>query len=391
MNNSYDIVVIGGGIIGSSISYNLMNDGFDGSILVIEKDPTYEFASTTLSAGGAREQFSLPENIKISQYSIGIFEHFDDTMEVDGEKAHAEFKQHGYLFLANEKNWPMIQKSYKTQKGLGARVSLLSVDEIKEFIPHLRTDDLVGGAFGHRDGSLDPYGALQGYKKKGKKLGVEYLYEEVTGIEVKRKKIETVTTHKGRQISCGIVVIAAGPHASVVGKMAGIDLPVDPVRKMAYVFDPKIKFDYDLPLVIDTDGLLYFRHESGKTILTGKSIPDEAVGFNFEWDRDFYMDVVWPQVAERVPAFDTAKLIRGWAGHYAMNRLDGNAIVGHFGDIAGLYGAVGFSGHGLQQAPAIGKCLSELIQFGKYRTIDLSCFSFDRFRTGKLVFEEEMV
>lgn len=391
MNKSYDIVVIGGGIIGSSISYNLMNDGFDGSILVIEKDPTYELASTTLSAGGAREQFSLPENIKISQYSIGIFENFDNVMEVDGEKAHAEFKQHGYLFLANEKNWPMIKKNYEIQKGLGAGVSLLSVDEVKKLIPHLKTDDLVGGAFGSRDGSLDPYGALQGYKRKGKKLGVEYLYEEVTGVEVKRKKVEAVTTHKGRQISCGIVVIAAGPSASIVGKMAGIDLPVDPVRKMAYVFDPKMKFDYNLPLVIDTDGLLYFRHESGKTILTGKSIPDEPAGFNFEWDRDFYMDVVWPQVAERVPAFETARLIRGWAGHYAMNRLDGNAIVGRFGDIEGFYGAVGFSGHGLQQAPAIGKCLSELIQFGEYRTIDLSRFSFDRFRTGKLVFEEEMV
>ncbi|UCF85530.1 MAG: FAD-binding oxidoreductase [Desulfobacteraceae bacterium] len=391
MNKSYDIVVIGGGIIGSSISYNLMNDGFDGSILVIEKDPTYELASTTLSAGGAREQFSLPENIKISQYSIGIFENFDNVMEVDGEKAHAEFKQHGYLFLANEKNWPMIKKNYEIQKGLGAGVSLLSVDEVKKLIPHLKTDDLVGGAFGSRDGSLDPYGALQGYKRKGKKLGVEYLYEEVIGVEVKRKKVEAVTTHKGRQISCGIVVIAAGPSASIVGKMAGIDLPVDPVRKMAYVFDPKMKFDYNLPLVIDTDGLLYFRHESGKTILTGKSIPDEPAGFNFEWDRDFYMDVVWPQVAERVPAFETARLIRGWAGHYAMNRLDGNAIVGRFGDIEGFYGAVGFSGHGLQQAPAIGKCLSELIQFGEYRTIDLSRFSFDRFRTGKLVFEEEMV
>ena len=391
MIKPYDIVIIGGGIIGSSISYNLMNDGFDGSILVIEKDPTYQFASTTLSAGGVREQFSLPENIRISQYSIGIFENFDDLMEVEGEKAHAEFKQHGYLFLANEKNWPMIQKSYETQSGLGARVSLLSVDEIKKLSPHIKTDDLVGGAFGSRDGSLDPYGAMQGYIRKGKKLGVEYLYEEVTGIEVRRKSVEAVTTDKDKHIPCGMVVNAAGPSASIVGKMAGIELPVDPVRKMAYVFDPKIKFDYDLPLVIDTDGLLYFRHESGKTILTGKSNPDEPVGFNFEWDRDYYMDVIWPQVAERVPAFDTAKLIRGWAGHYAMNRLDGNAIVGPLGDVEGLYGAVGFSGHGLQQAPAIGKCLSEFIQFGQYQTIDLSRFSYERFTTGKLVFEEEMV
>lgn len=391
MKKVYDIVIVGGGIIGSSISYNLVNDGFDGKILVIEKDPSYEFASTTLSAGGVREQFSLPENIKISQYGLTIFENFDEIMEVDGDKAHAEFKQRGYLFLADEKNWTTIKINYEIQKGLGAHVSLLSTDDLKRLIPHLKTDNLVGGSFGSRDGYLDPYGVLQGYIKRAKKMGVEYLYEEVTGIEVKRKKIEGVTTDKGNHIRCGIVVSAAGPYASVVGKMAGIDLPVDPVRRMAYVFDPQVKFDYDLPLVIDTDELLYFRHETGKTILIGRSIPDEPPGFNFEWDRDYYMDVVWPQVAERIPTFETARLIRGWAGLYAVNRMDGNAIVGHLGDIEGFYGAVGFSGHGLQQSPAVGKCLSELIQLGKYQTIDLSCFSSDRFQTGKLVFEEAVV
>jgi len=391
LRRAYDIVVIGGGVIGSSIAYNLVNDGFDGKILVIEKDPSYEFASTTLSAGGVREQFSFPENIKISQYGLSIFENFDEIMDCDGDMAHAEFKQRGYLFLATQKNWPMIRKNYEIQKGLGARVSLLSLDELVELVPHMNTDDLAGGCFGSRDGYLDPYGVLQGYIKKGKRLGVEYLYEEVTEIEVARRKIEGVTTEKGTQIQCGIVINAAGPYASVIGKMAGVDLPVEPVRKMAFVFDPKIKFDYDLPLVVDTDGLLYFRHESGKTILTGKSIPDEPSGFNFEWDRDYFMEDVWPQVAERVSTFNTAKLIRGWAGLYAMNMKDGNAIIGHLGEVGGFYGAVGFSGHGLQQSPAIGKCISELIQFGKYRTIDLSCFSFHRFETGKLVFEEEMV
>ena len=391
MKNIYDITVIGGGIIGSSIAYNLANDGFDGKILVIEKDPSYEFASTSLSAGGVREQFSLPENIKISQYGLNIFEDFDDIMAVDGEPAHAEFKQHGYLFLADEKNWPLIKKNYNIQKNLGASVSLISPDEIKKLIPHINTDDISGGSFGSRDGYLDPYSALQGNIKKGKSLGVEYLYEEVTGIEVKGGRIHGVTTDKDTQIKCSMVVNAAGPSASMIGQMAGVNIPVEPVRKMAFVFDPKVKFDYDLPLVIDTDGLLYFRHETGKTILTGKSILNEKSGINFEWDRDFYMNIVWPQVAKRIPVFDTAKLIRGWAGLYAMNKIDGNAIIGQLGDIEGLFGAVGFSGHGLQQSPAIGKCMSELIRLGEYKTIDLSCFSFDRFETGKLVFEEEMV
>ncbi|MFW6115179.1 MAG: NAD(P)/FAD-dependent oxidoreductase [Thermodesulfobacteriota bacterium] len=391
MKMFYDIVVIGGGVIGSSIAYNLANDGFGGDILVIEKDPTYEFATTSLSAGGVREQFSLPENIKISQYGLSAFENFDEIMAVDGEPAHAEFKQHGYLFLGGEENWPSIRKNYEIQKSLGAQVSLLAADELKELIPHLAIDDLAGGSFGSRDGYLDPYGVLQGFIRKGKHLGVRYLYEEVASIDVKGGKVRGVVTNKGTTIGCGIVVNAAGPYASVVGRMAGTDLPIDPVRKMAFVFDPKTKFDYDLPLVIDSDGLLYFRHETGRTIMVGKSIPDEAPGFNFEWDRDYYMEIVWPQIARRVPVFETAKLIRGWAGLYAMNRADGNAIVGQLGGIDGFYGAVGFSGHGLQQSPAIGKCLSELIQFGEYRTIDLSCFSFDRFEAGRLVFEEEMV
>lgn len=391
MKKVYDIVVIGGGIIGSSISYNLANDGFGGDILVIEKDPTYEFATTTLSAGGVREQFSLPENVKISQYGLDIFENFDEIMDLDGEPAHAEFKQNGYLFLADEKNWAAIKRVYKIQKSLGAQVSLLSADDLKKLIPHINTDGLVGGAFGSRAGYLDPYGVLQGFIKKGKQLGVEYLYEEVTKIEVKARKVEGVVTDKGTPIRCGIAVNAAGPYASIVGKMGLIELPVEPVRKMAFVFDPKVKFDYDLPLVIDTDGLLYFRHETGRTIMTGRSVPDEPPGFNFEWDRDYYMDVVWPQAATRVPVFDTAKLIRGWAGLYAMNTADENAIVGRLGDIGGFYGAVGFSGHGLQQAPAIGKCLSELIQIGRYQTIDLSRLSFDRFQTGNLLVEEALV
>ncbi len=386
----YDVVIIGGGVIGSSIAYNLANDGFDGSVLVIEKDRTYEFASTTLCAGGVREQFSLPGNIKIVQYSLNIFENFDELMTVDKEKAHANFIQHGYLILGNEINWPTIKKNYATQKELGVRVSLLSPDDIKELVPHMNTEGLLGATFGARDGSLDPYGVMQGYIRKAKKLGVEYLYEEVKSIELRKEKIETVTTDRGSTISCRIVINAAGPYAKVVGKMAGVDLPIDPTRRMVFLFDPKEKFDYQLPFVFNDDGKLYFRQETGKMILVGKNIPEKP-GFNFSWDQDFFMDDVWPGMAARIAVLDTGKLIRGWAGLYALNKMDQNAIIGQLGDIEGFYGAVGFSGHGLMQSPAVGKCMSELIQFGKFQSVDLSCFSFDRFKAGKLIFEDKIV
>jgi len=386
----YDIVIIGGGVIGSSIAYNLVNDGVDASVLVIEKDPTYEFASTTLCAGGVREQFSLPENIKIARYSLNIYENFDEIMEVDGDKAHAEFIQRGYLILGNENNWSKLKENYKIQKEMGVHVSLLATDDIKELVKHMHTEDLVGATFGSRDGTLDPYGVMQGYIKKAKKLGAEYLYEEVKEIEVRSGKVEAVITDKGTTVSCKVLINAAGPYAPVVGKMAGIDLPIDPTRRMAYLFDPKEKFDYELPFVFNTDGDLWLRHETGKMILAGKNIP-ETPGFNFDWDRDFFMEDVWSSMAERIPVLDTGKLIRGWAGLYAINRMDQNAIIGQLGNVEGFYGAVGFSGHGMMQAPAVGKCMSELIQFGKYQSVDLSCFSFDRFKTGKLVFEDEIV
>jgi len=269
-------------------------------------------------------------------------------------------------------------------------VSLLATDDIKELVPHMHTEDLVGATFGSRDGTLDPYGVMQGYIKKAKKLGAEYLYEEVKEIEVRSGKVEAVITDKGTTVSCKVLINAAGPYAPLVEKTAGIDLPIDPTRRMAYLFDPKEKFDYKLPFVFNTDGELWLRHETGKMILAGKNIP-ETPGFNFDWDRDFFMEDVWSGMAERIPVLDIGKLIRGWAGLYAINRMDQNAIIGQLGNVEGFYGAVGFSGHGLMQSPAVGKCMSELIQFGKYQSVDLSCFSFDRFKTGKLVFEDEIV
>lgn len=387
---TFDILIIGGGIMGSSIAYHLKKDGFEGTVAVFEKDSTYEFSSTTLSAGGVREQFSTEVNIRISQYSIDFYEKFDEAMAVNGEKAHAEFRQRGYLFLASETNWPLIEKNYHFQKRLGANVNLLSVEEALKIIPHLNPKGLVGASFGLKDGYLDPYGTLQGFIKKARNLGVRYVNDEITGILKDRSQVNGVTTRKGDKYTGAVIVNAAGPWAAEVGKMAGVDLPVDPVRRMVFVFQPSEIFNYDLPLVIDVTGL-YFRHETGKVIMAGKSILDEPPGFNFKVDNAFFNQTMWPILADRIPVFDRLKLIKGWSGLYEINRLDSNALLGEYPGLKGFYMAIGFSGHGFQQAPAVGKAMSELIRLGRYETIDVSPLNYERVISGKLVIEEEVV
>ena len=387
---TFDILIIGGGIMGSSIAYHLKKDGFEGTVAVFEKDSTYEFSSTTLSAGGVREQFSTEVNIRISQYSIDFYEKFDEAMAVNGEKAHAEFRQRGYLFLASETNWPLIEKNYHFQKRLGANVNLLSVEEALKIIPHLNPKGLVGASFGRKDGYLDPYGTLQGFIKKARNLGVRYVNDEITGILKDRSQVNGVTTRKGDKYRGAVIVNAAGPWAAEVGKMAGVDLPVDPVRRMVFVFQPSEIFNYDLPLVIDVTGL-YFRHETGKVIMAGKSILGEPPGFNFKVDNAFFNQTMWPILADRIPVFDRLKLIKGWSGLYEINRLDSNALLGEYPGLKGFYMAIGFSGHGFQQAPAVGKAMSELIRLGRYETIDVSPLNYERVISGKLVIEEEVV
>ncbi|NIQ38993.1 MAG: FAD-dependent oxidoreductase [Proteobacteria bacterium] len=390
MPSPYDVLIVGGGIIGSSIAYNLANDHFDGTIAVFERDPTYEFSSTTLSAGGIRRQFSTEVNVRISQYGVQFYKEFDQTMAVDGEKAHVEFQQRGYLFLANEKNWPLMNSHHEFQTKLGVDVALLTPEESLKIVPHLKINDLVGSSFSPGDGYLDPYGTLQGYGRKARSLGVTYITDEVTRINRDGDRVTGIVTRKGDTYTGAIVVDSAGPWAAEVGLMAGVELPIDPVRRMAYVFQPGVIFDYDLPLVIDVTGL-YFRHETGRIIMTGKSIVDEPPGFNFTVDKAFFNNDMWPILANRVPVFDRLKLIRGWAGLYAINRLDNNALIGAHPDLEGFYMAIGFSGHGFQQAPAIGKGMSELIRLGRYETVDLNPLSYERVLTGNLVIEQEVV
>jgi len=376
--------------MGSSLAYNLAADGFSGNIAVFEKDPSYERATTTLGAGGIRRQFSTAVNIRLSQYSLSIYERFGELMEVDGDRPEVDFRRRGYLFLGSQKNWHLLEKHQSLQREQGADTILLSLEETIKLIPDLNPEGLVGSSYSPRDGYLDPYSALRGFIRKAKSLRVTYIYDEVTEIVREGGRITGIRTKKGESYNSPVAVNAAGPYASLVGEMAGLSLPVVPVRRMAYLFHPPRPFDYDLPLVIDPSGL-YFRHESGKAILTGKSRADEPPGFNFEWDREYFLEEIWPQIALRVPLFNELKLIRGWAGLYEVNQWDYNGIIGACAEPAGFYLAVGFSGHGFQQAPAVGKALGELIRLNRYETIDVSDLSFDRIARGRKILEEEVV
>ena len=387
---SYDVVIIGGGVMGSSIAFHLANDGFKGRIAVFEKDSSYERASTVLSVGGIRRQFSTEVNIRICQYSLSFYREFGERMEVEGERPKIDFKPRGYLFLGNEKNWPLLVKHQVFQKSLGVETHLLNIDETLRIIPDLNTEDLVGSSFSPSDGYMDPYSVLQGFVKKARHLGVEYIHEEVVEILRKDNRLEGVKTRDGGTYFSPILVNAAGPYAGEIGKMAGIEIPVVTVRRMVYLFKPPRLFEYDLPLTIDPSGV-YFLHETGRQILTGKSRLEEPPGVNFTWDRNYFNEVIWPFIAHRVPLFDELKLVSGWAGLYEINQWDSNGIIGAHPEVFGFFMAVGFSGHGFQQAPAVGKALSELIRLGRYETVDVIRLSYERLLKGEKVLEEEVV
>jgi glycine/D-amino acid oxidase-like deaminating enzyme len=373
-------------VIGSSIAYHLLNDGLDGTVAVLEKDPSYEFASTPRSMGGIRQQFTTEVNIRICLYSIEAIEKFDEEMTVGGEPPHIYYHPRGYLFLADQNNWETLRKQYRLQRSLGVDVDLLTPEEVKDMLPHMNVEGLLGASFGRRAGYLDAYGLLRGYQRKAKSLGANYIHAEVVEILRQKDRVHGVRTLKGEVFEGASVVIAAGPWAAEVGAMAGVELPVEPTPQMAFCFDPAEKFDYELPFTFHPHGQ-WFRHESGKQVVTGKD-RNETPGFRFDWDRQYFEDDLWPRLAGLVPSFERLKLMRGWGGLYAVNKLDHNALLGAYPGVDGLYVAGGFSGHGLMQSPTAGKGMSELIRTGRYETIDLSPLGLDRIFTERRVLEE---
>jgi len=372
-NEIYDVVIVGGGIMGSSTAYNLVRMDPKLKVAVVERDPAYTRASTTLSMANIRIQFSLKQNVQVSQYAFEVLDRFEEEMRLDDDKPYIAFHREGNLFLVDDKGQNVAKKALEMQKTLGCPVEWWSPREIREHYPLYDASAYEGGTFGPKDGHLDAYAVLMGYKAKAKSLGAQFIKDEVTQVLAKGKEVSGVRLASEADLSSKVVVNCAGAWAAQVAGSAGVQIPVQPVRRQIFALDTAVKPQGPLPLTILPSGL-YFRTETGNLVLLGKSLEDDPVGFDFTWDQKQFTDLLWPELAEFVPAFDTLKVVRGWAGLYAVNTLDSNAILGEWPELKGFYLANGFSGHGLQQGPAVGRYISELI-LGLKPALDLSIFT----------------
>ncbi len=384
-----NVVVIGGSIMGSSLAYHMAMAGEAAAVRIIEPDPSYEWAAAPRSAGGVRLMHSLPENIEMSRYGQAVYRDFAQLMDVNGEPGVFPFRDYGYLHLVTgAKNVQTIEQNWRTQTEFGAPNELLDRAALSERFPYLRTDDIDAGLFGPKDGFIDPFAAVMGMRRKAISLGVEYIQDRVIGIEAGASRVTGVQLASGRSISAEVIVNLAGAWAPEVCAMVGMSIPVEPLSRPSFYFETMDRLA-PMPLTKDPSGVA-FRTE-GNGFATGLTRHDTSSGFQWdvgEAEYDLFESELWPALAHRVKAFEHLKLKRTWAGHYAMNRFDGNAIIGPWiGGLENFYVATGFSGAGLQKGPAIGRALCELLLHDRYQTIDLSRLSYARIINNQPLFE----
>jgi sarcosine oxidase, subunit beta len=386
MTETADVVIIGGGIVGASVAYHLAEADCT-NVLIIEKETQQGMGSTGKSAGGVRAQFATPINIGMSLYSINVFSNFE---EITGHTS--GYKAHGYLFLATEKrHLDYLEANRKRQQECGlSNVEMVAREDIIKIIPQMKADDVLGGSFCQTDGFVDPYSVMTGFSKRAKARGVRlWLGTEVTAIEVERGKISAVRTSRGR-VATRAVVNAAGPWASLVARMAAVDLPVEPLKRQIVKTEAFDKLPARLPMVVDMSNGFHFRRE-GESVLMAWLDPDEAFGFKTDFDYSF-IEKVLPLAVRRVPAFTDAEVNprRCWAGMYEVTP-DHHAIIGPAPGVEGLFLVNGFSGHGVMHSPASGRIAAELILHGESRFLDASPLGVERFATGRLLEETAML
>jgi sarcosine oxidase, subunit beta len=382
MLKSADVVIIGGGIVGSSIAYQLTKAGCR-SVVILERESSQGKGSTGKSMGGVRAQFSTPVNIRMSLYSIPFLRDFEETM------GHPSgYRAQGYLFVAMaERHLSYLRANYDAQVAAGLKTaSLVSRDDIIAMVPQLRSDDILGGSFCSTDGFVDPYSVMTGFTLRAIDQGAELIRDaQVTGISLDSKGCASVETSRG-SIATRIVVNAAGPWAAGIAKMAGIDLPVEPLRRMLVPTEPFDKVAHSVPMVVDMSSGFHFRPE-GLGLLLAWNDPEEKPGFKTNFDRGF-IEKILTRAVDRVPVFEELEVnpSRAWAGLYEMTP-DHHPVLGAAPGVNGFYFANGFSGHGVMHSPATGKILADLILKGTTDLIDAKLLDFARFAEGRLIEE----
>lgn len=401
MNSSYDVVIVGGAVIGSAVAYFLTaNPDFNGSVLVVERDGSYAKASTSLSAASIRTQFSNAINVKISQFGSAFIRDFAETMRVGDDRPDLNFHSGGYLFLAGTAEQEQtLRENHAVQKACGADVVLWDQEALARAFPHLNVDDIRLASYGQSgEGWFNNTGLMYGFRNKARAQGAEFVSDEVVAIGRDGDAVNSVTLKSGAVIAAGTIVNASGPRAALTARMAGLDVPVEPRKRTLFVFDcaktPEGSATVNqgrLPLMIDPSGV--FCRPEGRFFLSG-AVPEDDPAV--DWD-DFeprwheFEDMIWPALAHRSAGFEAIKVVNQWAGHYDFNTLDHNLIVGRHPQVRNFVYANGFSGHGLQQGPAAGRGVSELIIYGGYRTLDLSEVGYERIVENRPFLEKAVI
>jgi FAD-dependent oxidoreductase domain-containing protein 1 len=377
-----DVVIVGGGVMGGAVATFLLEDpAFDGGVTIIERDPAFRRASSALSAASIRQQYSTPENTRMSRFSFGWLR---DEVDVG-------LHESGYLYLAPPGGVATLEENHAIQEREGVDAVLLSPNELERRFPWMSTEGVALASLGlSGEGWFDGYALQQGLRARARDRGANLITGEVIEIEVDRGRVAGVRLADGTTVEVGSLVNAAGPWASAVAAMAGLSLPVEARRRSVFVFEAQTPLE-GCPLVIDTSGA-WFRPEGGAYIAGIAPTPDvDRADLPLEVDRAQWEARLWPALAARVPAFDAVRVTNSWAGYYEVNTFDHNAIIGSHPDVPNFLFANGFSGHGIQQAPAVGRAIAELIVHGRFVTLDLSVFDFGRIAAGRRVEERAVI
>lgn len=384
--NTYDVILVGGGVMGCATAYYLLKLDPRLNVAILEMDSTYAKASTPLSDGNTRIQFNIKENIQMSQYGLEVLKTFPEAMEVDGDRPDPAFRQQGNLFVLDEASRDESHEGLLLQQSLGCEVRWLIPEDVQKHYPLYNLKDCVAGTFGPQDGTMSPLAVLLGYKKKAMALGAKFIQAEVVEVTKDGNQISGVKLTAGEVLKSNVVMNAAGAWASKIAKTVGVDLPINPTKRQVTVIETNMRPEKILPLLFLPSGL-YIIHEGDGIFTVGRSFPTDYVGLDdFNWERKTFEEMIWSELVEYIPEFDRLKILRGWAGLYEVNTLDGNAILGEWSGLKGFYLANGFSGHGFQQCHAVGRYIAELM-LDKTPTLDLSIFSPKRILENKPVFE----